>query len=187
MNSAATTYTVFGFPMQRRSARRRLVVCTYAVLLAICIPTAWVGANLFSFALYAALAVGIFVFGGTGRYGLIKSFLNKPPRPEPPVVDLVRLHLEPLSAGTPDESTWRNDERELERRNLAHYRAYQPISILFMPILLLSSWAVHPLHWNIPVALINQTIFTITLLATMLALTLPAAIILWIEPDLDNF
>ena len=69
-------------------------------------------------AAWAGLAAGM---------GLIKPFPNKPPRPEPVMVDAIRLQLAPMTAGTPDESSWRNDERELSRRDRAHYQAYQVV------------------------------------------------------------
>jgi len=189
MIATAHPYKAFGIPMQRRATRRKLVVLTYIALALICAVTSW-SAKTFpagvSYALYAAVAVGIFVFGGQGRYGLIKPFPNKPPRPEPSTIELVRLHLDPLSAGTPDTSTWKNDERELARRDAAHYRAYQPLTVAFVAILMLASYALHPPHW-LPLDAILSLIFVLALFATVLALTLPSAIILWTEPDIESF
>ena len=181
----ATSYKVLGIPMQRQSARRRLVVVVYAVLAMLCSLNVWGGHNLgFWPGLYAGMFVGVFIFGGRGRYGLIKSFVNTSPRPEPPMMDLVRLHLRPETAGTPDPSTWRNDERELSRRDLAHYRAYQPMTIAMTVILVLAAMTLHPTHW-IPIPLLQNLLFAVALYATVLAITLPSAIILWTEPDVD--
>ena len=114
--------------MERQRARRRLVVTTYALLAMLC-GSAFcahvfygVGALLpYEVAIYGSMAVGAFVFGGNGwyggRWGLIKPFANKPPRTEPPMVTLVQLQLQPERLLQADESGWRNDERELERRN----------------------------------------------------------------------
>jgi peptidoglycan/LPS O-acetylase OafA/YrhL len=188
MSTAAVTYKLFGIPMQRRATRRKLVVLTYIVLAVLCAATLLLVqyySYTFSYALYAAVAVGIFVFGGQGPYGLIKAFANKPPRPESPIVDLVRLHLEPMSIGTPDTSAWKNDERELARRDAAHYLAYQPLAIAFLLVLPLAAWAVHPPHWA-SVAVLLNLILSVALIASVLAVTLPSAIILWTEPDIDT-
>ena len=181
----ATTYTLLGLPMQRQSSRRKLVVVTYSALAVLCSLNLWGAHNLgFWPGLYAGSFVGLYIFGGQGRYGLVKAFANKPPRPAPPIVNLMKLHLQPDSAGTPDASTWRNDERELSRRDLAHYRAYQPITIALTAILVLSAMTLHPTRW-IPIPLLQNLLFAVALFTTVLALTLPSAIILWTEPDID--
>ncbi len=186
MTTSARPFRAFGFSMERQRTRRRLVVITYLVLATICGVTvdltqrySWA----FAYALYAAIAVGIFVFGGQGRYGLIKSFLNKPPRQEPAVVDLVRLQLDPMSIAVDDASSWKNDERELARRDAAHYIAYQPLVIGFFVILLLASWAIRLPPWG-SLQVVLHLILTVALVASVLAITLPSAIILWREPDL---
>jgi hypothetical protein len=181
----ATRYKVLGIPMQRQSARRKLVVVTYAALAGLCSLNLWGAHNLgFWPGLYAGLFVGIFIFGGRGRYGLIKPFVNKPLRVEPAMVNLVRLHLDPASAGTPDASTWMNDERELSRRDLAHYRAYQPMTIAMTVILVLAAMTLHPTRW-IAISVLQNLLFAVVLFTTVLAITLPSAIILWTEPDVD--
>lgn len=187
MTSALATYTILGIPMQRRSTRRKLVITTYLVLGLICFFTSWfesTTASSVSWALYSALAVSIFLFGGQGRYGLIKPFLNRPPHPEPLVADLVRLHLDPLSVGAPETSAWKNDERELARRDRAHYSAYQPLSVALVILLMLSAYALHPPAW-IPLTAILSVIFTVALVACVIAVTLPSAMILWSEDDLE--
>jgi len=188
MTSASLTLKTFGIPMQRRAARRRLVVVTYIVLAAICCFTAWFARTYtwsYGFALYAAVAVGIFVFGGQGRFGLIKAFPNKQPRPEPPIVDLVRLHLAPESIPAADSAGLKNDERELSRRDRAHYLAFQPLSVVWFLALLLAAWALHPPSW-LPLNAILSLLFVLALVASILTITLPAAIILWNEPDMES-
>lgn len=182
-----TRYRALGLPMHLRSSRRRLVAATYAVLAVLCgLAIAFEGTNpaAYTYAIYAALAVGIFVFGGQGRYGLVKAFLNKPPRPESPTVDLVRLRLDSQTYNPPD-AAWRNDERELTQRDLAHYRAYQPLAVAMVLILQLSAWTLHPPRW-LPLAVALHILFPLALIASVLAITLPSAIILWNEPDLDR-
>jgi hypothetical protein len=186
----ATTYSVLGLPMQLRRSRRKLVVSAYTVLILFCAGSLFFARMeplLYSWTIYATMAVAFFVFGGTGRYGLIKPFPNKPPRPEP---DMVRLQLAPLTLGTPDESSWKNDERELSRRDRAHYQAYQVTGVLLMVLLVLSAFGLrtalglrHP-EW-LSVSLALNLIFGVALIGSVLVVTLPAAIILWTEPDIE--
>ncbi|WP_158824510.1 hypothetical protein [Granulicella sp. S156] len=182
-----SNFKVFGIPMQRRSTRRRLVVLTYLGLVMVCGFTLWIAhsqPSVYSWALYAAFVVVSFIFGGYGRYGLVKSFRNKPPRPEPPIVDVIRLHLQPEALFAADTS-WKNDERELSRRDLAHYQAYQPLTLVPMVLLLLSSWALRPPHW-VSAAILLQAIFAVSMFGTVLVVTLPSALILWTEPDMET-
>jgi hypothetical protein len=189
----AATYKVLGIPMQQQSARRKLVVVVYAVLGAVCVASmvfAQTEPFLYSWAIYATMIVAFFVFGGSGRYGLIKPFPNKPPRQEPTMVDVIRLQLAPMTAGTPEESSWKNDERELSRRNLAHYQAFQVIGIAVMVILVVATFGLRSAmglrhaEW-LTVTLALNAIYVMALIGSMLAVTLPAAIILWTEPDID--
>jgi hypothetical protein len=187
------TYKVLGIPMEQQKARRRLVVVVYAVLAAVSVASmvfARTEPFLYSWTIYATMIVAFFVFGGSGRYGLIKAFPNKPPRQEPVMVDAIRLQMTPLTAGTPDESSWKNDERELSRRNLAHYQAFQVIGIAVMAILVVavfglrSAMGLHHAEW-LTVTLALNVIYAIALIGSVLVVTLPAAIILWTEPDID--
>jgi peptidoglycan/LPS O-acetylase OafA/YrhL len=187
MNVSPLAYKAFGISMKRRATRRRLVVVMYIGLALICGATFIVERfepSAFSWVLYSSLAVVMFVFGGQGRFGLLKSFANKPPRDPPQTVQMLQLYLDPLSLGTPEVSSWKNDERELSRRDHAHYVAYQPLIIGFLAILLLSVWTLHPPRWGSP-AVIAEAMFAVAMVACVLVLTLPSALILWKEPDLD--
>jgi len=182
-----TNYTALGIPMQRRSARRKLVVAAYLILAIICgVTIAFIHAAvyLYSYAIYAALAFSFIVFGGMGRRGLLKPFTNKPPRPEPVIVTAVQLQFQPQALLAKDDSAWKNDERELSRRDLAHYRAYGPVGILLVVLLCLTAVANHPWSW-ISLPVLMNVAFGVALVATVLCMTLPAAIILWTEPDIE--
>lgn len=187
------TYKVLGISMEQQRARRRLVVVVYAVLAAVggaSVILAQTEPFLYSWAIYATMLVAFFVFGGSGRYGLIKPFPNKAPRQEAAMVEVIRLQLDPRSAGTPDESNWRNDERELGRRDRAHYLAFQVIGIAVMVILVVATFGLRSAmglkhsEW-LTVTLALNVIYAVALIAAMLVVTLPAAIILWNEPDID--
>jgi hypothetical protein len=189
-------YKVLGIPMQKQSSRRRLVVVVYAALLLLC-GTSFAmhllyGQNAlvpYSVAIYGSLAVGAFLFGGTGgfggRWGLVKPFANKPPRVEPPIVTLVKLQLQPEALLHADESGWRNDERELHRRDRAHYQAYQAVGIGVVVMLLLAFWGLGPRQFVIPARVLQNVLFFVALITCVMYMTLPAAIILWNEPDMD--
>lgn len=178
--------SVFGMSMERRSSRRQLIVSIYIVLSLIwvtCTVLEWKRADVWPWAIYVTLALCMFVLGGQGRYGLVKSFTNKPPRQEPPVVQAIRLNMRPETLLAGDES-WRNDERELQERDRAHYMSYPVLAILFTALLLLSDFSLHGSHWLSPQAA-RLAGFSVALAGSMLALTLPSALILWREPDLD--
>ena len=193
----SATYKVLGIPMEQRSARRKLVVLVYAVLLLFCLSSivfARTAPISYSWTIYITMAAAMLVFGGVGgfggRYGLIKPFPNRPPRAEPVMVDAIRLQLAPMTAGTPDESSWRNDERELSRRDRAHYQAYQVVAGAFPIVLLLAAFGLKVAQGSLQLTwftmtMVLQSIFAVALLETVLAMTLPAAIILWTEPDID--
>lgn len=191
----ATPYKLLGIPMQRQASRRKLVVVTYALLATLCGSTFVLhllhGQDAllpYSLAIYGSLVVGIFVFGGQGgfggRWGLLKPFSNKPPRPEPSMVTLVKLQLQPESLFQSDDALWKNDERELARRDRAHYTAYQAVTVAVMVLLLLAFWSVKPLS-VIPAAVVQNLLLIVALATAVLAITLPSAIILWTEPDID--
>jgi hypothetical protein len=190
-------YKVLGMAMEQQRARRKLVVGVYSVLLLFCLGSmvfARAQPLLYSWTIYAAMGAGIFIFGGTGgfggRWGLIKPFPNKAPRQEGAMLEVIRLQLAPMTAGSPDESSWRNDERELSRRDRAHYQAFQVVGSAVMVILVVatfglrSAMGLHHSEW-LTVTLALNVIYAVALIAAMLVVTLPAAIILWNEPDMD--
>jgi hypothetical protein len=183
----ATSFKVFGIPMQRQYKRRQLVVMTYVFLAAVSAATIAFAPRypmLYSYSIYATMAVALFVFGGMGQRGLLKGFQNKPPRTEPPQIEIIRMNLAPRTMLSAADSSWRNDERELHRRDLAHYRAYQPLGLCVMLLLLLSALTLHPWPW-LSLAVLHLLSFALAEISTILFLTLPAAMILWTEPDID--
>jgi cation transporter-like permease len=187
------SYKILGIPMQRQSTRRKMVVMVYALLLAFCIAGivfARTEPQFYRGPLYAALAVAALVFGGSGKWGLIKPFPNKPPWREPVIVDVVRSQLKPMALTIPDQSGWTNDERELARRDRAHYLAYQAVTIVLVLVLPVAAFGLraaiglhHP-DW-LTVTLALHVIYALALVGSVMAVTLPAAIILWNEPDMD--
>lgn len=85
-----------------------------------------------------------------------------------------------------DMLSYRNDERELDQRNHAHYLAYQGMGIAVLFLWFLSSMRIIKsslVAW-IPISF-DQMYYALTLLVLMLFLTLPQAILLWTEPDME--
>jgi hypothetical protein len=185
---STTQYSLFGIPMQQRRTRRRLVMVAYTAIAIVCgltVAFIRVAPYLYSYAIWATLAFMFVVFGWQGRGGLIKPFPNKPPRPEPTMVTLAELQLRPKRPFADDTSAWRNDERELARRDLAHYHAYQPVAVGIVVLLVLTAIANHPWPW-MSAAVLAQVSYAVALVVTVMAFTLPAAIILWTEPDIET-
>lgn len=180
--------TVLGLNMERRSSRRRLVVTVYAFLLA-CIAAGWFADRLHTSGMlifWAAWYISLFILGGYGPRGLIKPFTGKGPRNLPMPSNLVELQLRAAGAlDSSDESQYRNDERETQRRDYVHYRAYQGLMLLVAAIWLLASWAIHPPSFVSPRLMLVLVNF-LALPAVILGFTLPQAILLWTEPDLTS-
>ncbi|MGB6134924.1 MAG: hypothetical protein WBG54_24320 [Acidobacteriaceae bacterium] len=179
--------TVFGYNMEKQASRRRLVAVVYAVL-ALSMAGCWFIDRLHVSSFYLYFFVLFFVnqkiFGGYGVQGLVKPFTGKGPRNAPMPSNLVELQLRLTGAlPTPDPNPYRNDERELMRRDRAHYQAYQGIAVLLAFMWFLASWDLHPPRF-IPPGLLPILLYCIALPAVLLAITLPQAIILWTEPDL---
>jgi hypothetical protein len=83
----------------------------------------------------------------------------------------------------------RNDERELNQRDRAHFLAWRVLSGLVMAAFLLDYLEGTKLHVlqsaGVSAHACQAAIFAILQIGYNLSLTLPAAIILWSEPDLD--
>ncbi|MFZ1014304.1 MAG: hypothetical protein WAN28_13255, partial [Terracidiphilus sp.] len=83
----------------------------------------------------------------------------------------------------------RGDERETHRRDHAHFRAYQFFSFVLMGMLLVRSFSVpNPVAPPLPLALrgILAQPNVLAVSAFLLYITLPQAILLWTEPDMDR-
>lgn len=175
--------------MARRARRRALVIAIYAGLaLAIALTWWWTGwRGTGAWVIYAVIAACRFFLGGYHRGGLVKPFVyRKPVNAEmpPPLLALKLRVYQPVLAA--DDDGFRNDERELNQRDRAHYQAYQAIGGLIavealwasmrMLIPRLQAWAGMTC---------DQMYYGFSLVAITLFLTLPQAILLWTEPDME--
>jgi hypothetical protein len=179
---------VLGIAMGGRSRRRKLVAICYSIL--VLVPGAvWLGSHSLSWvtmtAIYGAIAINGFAFGGLrgffGSSGLVKPFANTPPREPGAREELIRLRLHRYLRL--DDTSWRNDERELRRRDAVHYRAYQPLAAAMAVVVLIAEWSLHRPSW-LPANVLSVALYAIALPSAILAITLPQAIILWTEPDM---
>jgi len=105
------------------------------------------------------LIFGDFLFWGKKYGGLLKPFHQDPKRP--------------------------NDERELAARDAAHFRAYTTLELLLFTLLLVPDWV--PARYTgrlSPTEILFYTRASFWGLFAV-ALTLPQAVLLWSEPDID--
>ena len=151
--------SLLGINMAQRGNRRWLVALVYLMLFTLWgLSLAFSGqGNVYNLALlYASLLVNFVVFGGYGRWGLIKPFNH------------CRTSGAAASAG--------NDERELRRRDHMHFYAYRVVLIALMIGYALT---IDP-HWH------PQAIRAFIVGIAAIGLTLPQAMLLWGEPDLED-
>ncbi len=182
--------TILGFNMQQQRSRRLLVVATYAVLMGLW-GGMWKLSGIYTAGAWvymaAVLLVNGYIFGGYGFKGLLKPFVNRPPREESAQVMLLKLEVERRTGLSLESGEWKNDERELRRRDHAHYQAYQalmiPMALLWVMVTLqlnLSRW-----HW-LSQNVLSILLYSIVLPTIVVLMTLPQAILLWTEPDIEN-
>jgi hypothetical protein len=175
--------------MSVRRRRRKLVVFIYAAIAVVMTATwlqdHWHGTG--SYVLYAALFACYMFLGGVNSYGgLVKPFNNKRPKtydgPQPFVLLKLRTYLPIPGVG----SDYLNDERELHQRGYAHYRAYQVVGLAAVLILSVALFRMQNPEWFrwIPMSP-GAMYYGLLLIVVVLVLTLPQAILLWTEPDME--
>jgi hypothetical protein len=156
---------VWGVNMNPRRNRRFLILVMYlfiGFLFWLEIQRRFSGWTLFLviLAVINPLIFGDFMFWGKKYGGLLKPFHRDSERP--------------------------NDERELAARDAAHFSAHTTVELLLLTILILPEWLPARLLEN---ASPPQLLFyTRTSLWGLLAvsMTLPQAILLWREPDIES-
>ncbi|MDE3063595.1 MAG: hypothetical protein KGJ51_11110 [Acidobacteriota bacterium] len=84
----------------------------------------------------------------------------------------------------------RGDEREVHRRDHAHFRAYYALGFFLFGALIAGSFrGPDPITPHLPLALrgyFMQLPFVLLLTTALLYGTLPSAILLWTEPDIEE-
>lgn len=176
--------------MARQTRRRALVVAiyaTFALLMAVSwATTQWRGTG--AYVIWAAILACRYFLGGHYAGGLVKPFNGKAPKRydmPPPLLALKLRVYQPVPAD--DGSAYRNDERELHQRDHAHYIAFQAVGVaVCVPMFIASMRLIRPtlMSW-IPMQP-DAIYYGLTLMAMILFLTLPQAILLWTEPDMQE-
>ena len=171
------TPVFLGFSMVRRGSRRRLVVVTYAILLALMAvmivvprlaPRTRAAGFVWGFAFALAFnAVSFSIFGKLAKDTVF---------PQIHVGEMTSLGLTPQPRREDDL-----DERELAVRNAAYFRAYRAVAVYSV-----IAWMalIYSFELSRSIALSLMLWLFIPLLT--LILTLPPAVILWREPDVPE-
>lgn len=172
--------------MAPRAHRRALVVLIYAgltlLMAGLYLADGWRTSGYYL--VFATILVNRLFLGGYDFGGLIKPFNGKAPRrSSAPSYLLLALRI---YRPEPSESEYRNDEREVARRGQAHYQSYGVVVVMLTLVWLLAGWSAFKpqmLGWfpGSPQVLI----YALVLGGLVLMFTLPQAILLWTEPDME--
>jgi hypothetical protein len=185
--------------MRSRFRRRVLVLLVYAGLAALFAGSWYVdrwGVSA-AFALVFGLIASRGLLGGFDFHGLVRPFN--------PAMGWRYPWPVPKSIEQDIERECHNDERDIRFRDRAHYYSHRVLSILFIIV-----WAMafaqrgqslfaasfeRRFHMNLPnphgptgfiVAHYNVLIYGFVLILVSLSQTLPQALIVWHEPDMDE-
>ena len=175
--------------MTLQSSRRKLVAMIYVGLAALMICLWFVDHWHVSgvYLVFVTVLVNRTFLGGYYFGGLVKPFNGKPPSNSdaPPLLLMLKLRMyRPVLE--PEDRVYRNDERELHQRDRAHYQAYRVAVIALLVSWLvvdMKLYAARLLAW-VPVSP-DLLLFGLLLATVVTAFTLPQAILLWTEPDME--
>jgi len=157
---------IFGFSMNRRRNRRWLVVSLCICIAALCVMVFLNRVSGMAMFLTIIVVINPFVFGefmfwGKKRGGILKPF-------------------EPTFEPTSEQA---NDERELGARDLAHFHAYRRITMLLVCIAVLPEYLSRK---HVSLAELLPLTQKLLWVLVAIALTLPQAMLLWSEPDIET-
>jgi hypothetical protein len=176
--------------MASRARRRCLVVLVYAGFAALLawlwFHNHWPGA--FYWPVIASMFVNRFLLGGLLPGGLVKPFQNKKNysyKSESSLDDLLRWGFH--RAPDPGKDTFRSDERELRERDRAHYQAYGTLysAVTLLLFAIIDRIERVPFLTSLPVPS-DLFLCYLAIVTLILAATLPQAILLWTEPDMEE-
>jgi hypothetical protein len=189
-----TELVLFGahFNMAPRARRRFLVVFVYAGFAAmICeswMSDRWHFSSIWIFLLpfwVNRLVLGNYESGG----GLVDPFVSKETHPnfayDPhhPWARLGRWFLQPFTV----KRTYTNDERELRQRDSIHLTAYRVLGGL-VALAFLTEYLKATDMWELKTRSFSfdQLIYAMLIVSYVVSVTLPQAIVLWTEPDMEE-
>jgi hypothetical protein len=173
--------------MAPRSRRRVVVVAIYAVLASLVIASSSLSGwrSLSPYVIWAVILACRLFLGGYYPGGLVKPFSGNASRPSdaPPSLLILKLRVYKPVPGVGEAYT--NDERELNQRDRAHYLAYKALGMaLFVPWVTSSLLGDQRL-FSLNPATVNRLCSAIILGLIAMFITLPQAILLWTEPDME--
>jgi hypothetical protein len=173
--------------MAPRAHRQALVVLIYAGLAGLMIglwfADRWRSSGYWM--ILASLVASRLFLGGYTIGGLIKPFSGKGPRPSPRPPSMLALGLR-LYHPRPQDRVYENDERELRQRDRVHFWAYQALaSALVVMWMLASVKANTPRLLGFLSVSADKLLYGLVLVTVVASLTLPQAILLWTEPDME--
>jgi hypothetical protein len=169
---------------QRR--RRTLVVAVYAGFLALFMASwrfdQWLETGIGLF-VYIQL-VGMYLLGGRSIQGLVRPFSRPQMRWQRMTARLTRWTLERPAP----ENVLQNDEREQAQNSRAHYIAYQILGIFCTVLWIIQFWKMDQSKMLLLLRPFtgDQFLYGGLLLSLCLYMTLPQAILLWSEPDMEE-
>jgi len=175
--------------MASRTRRRWLVVFIYVGLAGITgLCTLYYSFTSACVVVIATWFVNGFFLGGDYLGGLVKPFTGKPI--ESPILESIPGHLLKWGfhrATKPTENDIRSDEREVLLRDRAHYVAYKVIVFAIMFPLIAILDRKDGLH-SLPASTVplDRLLFNFFLVAWAIYATLPQAMLVWTEPDMEQ-
>jgi hypothetical protein len=183
----------WGMRLRTRSQRRTLVASYYAVLMLVAAAgLIQIGFHDAWFMIYFTFWMALFL-GGIYGWGPVKAY-QRPILPldmggrsgalwdkQPERLLELGLSIDSANRVDRDSDDWTPlDERETAERDHAHYQAYR-ILRWSLGFAIVGYWL--SLHWAY--SWINGRLPTLTMVVLIYVLTLPQAILLWTEPDMD--
>jgi hypothetical protein len=175
--------------MAQRARRRTLVALIYVLLVCMLAASYAFGAwRIFSpYVIWVVLIACRLFLGGYAAGGMVKPFSGRGAKPfeMPSHLLALQLRVYPAIPGA-DGEAYRNDERELGLRDRAHYRAYQVLGLSVIAPWAISSLFGDPKLFGLSAATVNHLCAVLLLAILALFLTLPQAILLWTEPDMEE-
>jgi hypothetical protein len=176
--------------MASRARRRWLVVLVYAgfaaLLSGLWFKNHWHWAYFLT--LFASMFANRLLLGGSLPGGLVKPFRNKGSysyKSESSLDDLLRWGFH--RAPDPGQDTFRSDERELRERDRAHFQAYGTLegAAALLAFALFDKFERPEIFAWIPVPS-DLFLYYLAIVTFILFNTLPQAILLWTEPDMEE-
>jgi len=173
---------LFFIPVDTQRRRRSVVIGYYAVFVAFAVLLLWLRGpekydRLLPLAFYAAAMLGGLSIDGPVR--VFSQWQRNMKDGSAYGIDPVRLRRFAPAPPRPSESAY--DERDVQARDRAHYLAYSALRWPAIAAALIGGFFVF--DW--PPARVAKLLLFLSVPVAVVFFSLPQAILLWTEPDLD--